>query len=219
MKCKHYYRFSANLSSNRLDEDSWEILRCADEISPFAIEKTIKDYEENCLSRNDYMMDAQTICDLVGHYSNIVSLGVGKGILEWHIKRIDNTITVDMTDYTQNALELLENVFISHDRLFRFDMLKDEYSLLKEYDYVLMYRISTEFSSEQWRNIFRLCYENKIKNIIFWPTEILTLKKALFTVIRNQILIMRGGYFADGYIHGRHLMIFGRAIIVAHCSI
>ncbi len=98
---------------------------------------------------------------------HLVSLGVGKGILEWHLKQLLPYLRTDCTDYTPEALKQLTKVFADHDRVYFFDMMKSDYSLLAEYDCCIMYRISTELDPSQWRTVFQNLYQKQIKNIIF----------------------------------------------------
>ena len=103
------------------------------------------------------------------------SVGVGKGILEYHIKDIMPTQYLCCTDYTLKALTELKKFFLQCDEFLPLDLSSD-ISVLNKYDIVLMYRISTEFSFREWRRVFKKLYKNGTKHIIFVPTEIATVK-------------------------------------------
>lgn len=51
-------------------------------------------------------------------------------------------------------------------------MIKGNYSLLKDCDYILLYRVSTEFDKKTWIEIFKNMYLGDIRKIIFVPTGI-----------------------------------------------
>lgn len=188
MKIKHYYAFEEKDSGQKhLDElnaSNWDILRTNKEASPFAIEREISDYERNCNSCLEYKEAAKIICKLLNDYQlkkRIVSLGCGKGIIEWHIKQLIPEVYMKCTDYTRESMKLLEKVFTSCNEFGIFDMLnKDNYKHLEQNDILLMYRVSTEFSIDQWKAIFDYLYqEGGTEYVIFVPTEILTLRIAI----------------------------------------
>lgn len=187
MKIKHYYSFDEKDSGKKeldeLNSSNWDMLRINKEASPFAIEREIGDYEKNCNSCLEYREAAEIICRLWNDYKlgkRLVSLGCGKGIEEWHIKRLMPELYVKCTDYTRESLKLLEKVFVACDEFGIFDMLEeDDYGSLEQDDTLLMYRVSTEFSIYQWKEIFDKLYRRGVKYVVFVPAEILTLRIAI----------------------------------------
>ena len=114
---------------------------------------------------------AKIMCEkLLKDCNSVASLGVGKGILEWHIKQINTSLKVDCADYTVNSINQLKKVFSLGDDFFVFDMLKDDWKSLNGYDCVILYRMSTEFDKKTWEIIFKKMYAAKINKIIFVPT-------------------------------------------------
>lgn len=187
MKIKHYYFFDEKDSDKKqfeeLNASNWDILRTNKRGGSFAVEREISDYERNCNSCLEYKEAAKIICKLLNDYGlkrRIVSLGCGKGIIEWHIKKLMPELYVKCTDYTSESLKLLEKVFIACDEFGIFDMLeKDDYKKLEQDDIMLMYRVSTEFSIYQWKAIFDKLHQRGIEYIVFVPAEILTLQIAI----------------------------------------
>lgn len=199
MGIKHYYAFgnkmSGTIKQNKLDRNAWENLRKNNK-SPkeFAIEKTRKDWIQNCLRQKDYRKTAQIICFIIKNnkWEKIVSLGIGKGILEYYIKKFLPETNMKCTDFTPESLQLLKNVFTECDRFSAFDMLNDNYNELENEDVVIINRLSTEFTKKQWKEIFEKLYLSNIHNILYIPTEILTLKMSLDEK-RNMIANMLQG--------------------------
>lgn len=197
MKCRHYYDFGEELRikyggrGTKLDQKCQEFVRSSSSLPAFAIEKTIEAYEDNCRQETGYLEMAKIIgCILkTSGMKHLVSLGVGKGILEWHLKQLLPYLRTDCTDYTPEALKQLTKVFADHDRVYFFDMMKSDYSLLAEYDCCIMYRISTELDPSQWRTVFQNLYQKQIKNIIFVPTELAgtgeMIKETMIHVLRR----------------------------------
>lgn len=173
---EHYYYFgdyfNEKLDGDTLNKNNWDILRKDIILSPFSIENTQEEYEKNCMKSELYIKAAKIICNEIGNDKKIVSCGIGKGILESNIKILNNTIKIDGTDYSPESINKLKKVCKYIDKLFVFDLNTDNYKILKEYDYVIFYRLSTEFDIENWKKIFRKLHEENIMNIIFVPTEL-----------------------------------------------
>jgi len=179
MKTKHYYYFGDDLQSkmesDHLDSRNWDIVRTTSESTLFSFESDIKAYEENCLRLSRYKRFAQEICSILVDIpcTKIISMGVGKGTLEWYIKKFHPEIFVECTDYANESISRLSKLFIDVDNAFVFDMLEDDYQIINNGSCIILYRVSTEFSYNEWCNIFEKFAEAKIQYIIFVPTELL----------------------------------------------
>ena len=163
MKIKHYYFFGdeiqKDLKSDKLNENNWDVLRIHGD-NAFSIENDIREYENNCQQAEEYKKRAETICDILkkNNVNKIVSLGVGKGILEWHIKKQMPNICMICTDYARAGVEQLKKVFLTCEEIQWCDMLETDYSVWNEAT-ILMYRVSTEFTEQEWKLIFNKMYE------------------------------------------------------------
>ena len=175
---KHYYYFGKSIQDkmdgNSLNEKNWEILRNNEADGSFYLEKTVEAYELNCMNAHSYEKMANIIVnefDRQNYKTNkVISLGAGKGVLEWHIKRIKPELQVECTDYTTDAIESLKRVFINLDAGYTFDMIDGDYQKLDRNSIFIMFRVSTEFNRDQWLRIFKKMYEAQIEHIIFVPT-------------------------------------------------
>lgn len=182
MKCKHYYYFGEEIQSKmikrNLDSNNWDLLRNDNSKSPFVIEKSIKDYINNCNRQQKYIEAADITNKFIrsNKIESIVSLGVGKGILEYHIKTRNPNLRLLLTDYASESINSLKKVFPENNTFGMFDILNGDYNELNEFQCVLLYRVSTEFDYKQWKNIFNNMFLAGIKHIIFIPTELLTIK-------------------------------------------
>lgn len=183
MKIRHYYFFGREKAMDTLSAENWDELRLDEKPGPFSIERNIDDYEKNCTLSVEYYEAAEAIVRLWDEYKlgkRLVSLGCGKGIVEWHIKKLMPELYIKCTDYATESLELLKKVFVECDEFKKFDMLStDDYKELRQDEALLMYRVSTEFSFEQWKEVFEKLYEGGVQNIIFVPTEVLNFSIAI----------------------------------------
>lgn len=198
MKTKHFYSFSEEvikkMKSHKLDMDGWEALRTDNQRGVFSIERTREDYVKSCESREEYREAAEKIKEIVNAHgwNRMISMGVGKGILEYHIKKLIPEMDIECADYTQSSLELLQQVLTECDDFRVFDMMRDDWSSLKEADAIILYRLSTEFTEDQWIEIFGKMYEAGIQYIIYVPTELLDFQILVKERIHNLINIVRG---------------------------
>ena len=195
MKIKHYYYFGKQLNSrisgDSLNKANWEELRNDGISGSFSIEKSVVDYERSCRNADEYAKLAKIITEELSSNAHLVSLGVGKGILEWHIKQINSKITIECTDYTVNSIELLKRVFINMDAAYVFDILNGDYEKFDKDSILLFFRVSTEFDFEQWKDIFNKMYISGIKNLIFVPTGVDNINSMIveeFRHIFNKVL-------------------------------
>ncbi len=200
MICKHYFYFGERLASklegNYLNEDNWELLRNDEEEGPFSIERTKEKYEENCKKAISYKEAANIIVNYLQEKDltkkTIVSLGSGKGVLEWHIKQINPQLTVSCTDYTKEAIAALKNVFPSVDEAYPFDILNDDYSKIGADSTIIIYRVSTEFNRQQWIDIMSKMYNSGIERIIYVPVRVETFLSMSLEKMRYIINVLRG---------------------------
>lgn len=162
MKIRHYYFFDREKAMDTLSAENWDKLRLDEKPGPFSIERNIDDYERNCTISVGYHEAAEAIVRLWDEYKlgkRLVSFGCGKGIVEWHIKKLMPELYIKCTDYATESLELLKKVFVECDEFKKFDMLStDDYKELRQDEALLMYRVSTEFSFEQWKEVFERLY-------------------------------------------------------------
>lgn len=195
MKIRHYYFFGdeiqGKLTEGVLNEDGWDLLRRHGD-NAFSIENDIRKYEKNCMQAVEYQESAFQICDILkkNNTNKVVSLGCGKGILEWHIKKQMPQIHMTCTDYASEGIEQLKRIFPTCDEILRSDMMGVDYSIWKGAT-LLMYRISTEFSKQEWQSIFYKMHEGGVERIIFVPTEVLTLRIAFNEMKRHFINRLR----------------------------
>lgn len=196
---KHYYFFGdemqKKMKGDSLNEENWDILRNDEVDGPFSIEKTIESYEANCKKSTSYEGVAKIIIqELEKRKSDrkIISLGIGKGILEWHLKNLKPSLRVECTDYTAEAIERLKTVFVSMDAGYTFDMLNGDYSSLGVDSILVMFRVSTEFDRDQWHGVFQKMYNAGIKNIIYVPAGLDTKKEMLKEKINHFRFVIRG---------------------------
>ena len=176
MIIEHYEVFKTQFDSSELNQKNWDILRTESGESAYAIEDSTKEYERNCKEAVSYEISSKYIADILKKQrcKHVVSLGEGKGILEWHLKKQMPDLYIECADYAESAIEKLKTVFVDGDDFHRFDMLKGDYQIFNKDAFFIMYRVSEEFCYSDWCKIFKKMKENGIKNILFIPDMLAT---------------------------------------------
>ena len=163
MIIEHYEVFKTQFDSSELNQKNWDILRTESGESAYAIEDSTKEYERNCKEAVSYEISSKYIADILKKQrcKHVVSLGVGKGILEWHLKKQMPELYIECTDYAESAIEKLKTVFVDGDDFHRFDMLKGDYQIFNKDAFFIMYRVSEEFCYSDWCKIFEGKWDKK----------------------------------------------------------
>lgn len=191
MPTRHYYVFDNSESLPSLDKSAWDSLRTGTDNHAFRFESSVEEYEANCARRTDCREVAEAIRDMLPtlgkEVSRLVSLGVGKGIVEWHLKRLVPELNLTCTDYAKAGVDNLRRYFHACDEVMPFDMLNSDYSTLGGSPVLLMNRVSTEFTPTEWQQIFRSCKAAGIKHILFIPTELASIRLKTMETLRHFI--------------------------------
>lgn len=176
MIIEHYEVFKTELHSGELNQENWDVLRTESKESAYAIEDSMEQYEQNCRNSVLYEISARSIADILKKYEckHIVTLGAGKGILEWHLKKQMPELYVECTDYAKSAIEKLKKVFVECDSLHSFDMLSGDYNAFANDAIFVFYRVSEEFNYTDWCAVFRKMRAEGVRRIIYIPDMIAT---------------------------------------------
>lgn len=212
MHVKYYYQFNDAINKrvvgNKLDKTNWDILREQTKDKRFGFEKTKEQYIRNAQKEKKYYESALLISKIlrVKKCQKVISLGVGKGILEYWIKELQPNIHVTCTDYAEGGIKTLKK-YSNCDEFYTFDMLNGNYRQFDTGDCLIMYRVSTEFSLKQWKNIFNRIYQSNVSTVIFVPTELANITdmvKGIKGHVRNLVLgnkdIMSGWLYSQSEI-------------------
>ena len=208
MPTKHYYVFNNSGPMSCLDKEAWDSLRTGTENPAFQFEQTLEEYEANCARRTDCREVAKTIRDAVlsidAEVSAVVSLGAGKGVVEWHLKKLLPLLPLVCTDYAESGVASLRRLFRTCDKVIVFDMLKGDYSVFGKDAVLLMNRVSTEFTPSEWRQIFKSCKSAGIKYILFIPTELASIRLKVMEFLHHMArkILWRHDSFC-GWLYGK----------------
>ena len=176
MIIEHYEAFRTGLGSEELNRENWDLLRTQSEESAYAIEKNKELYEQNCIRSVSYQISAEQILKILekNKCRHIVSMGVGKGILEWHLKKQMPELYTECTDYAAGAIEKLKTVFPACNAMRTFDIRSGDYSVFEKGVFFILYRVSEELCYEDWCRVFRKMAAQGVSDILFIPDMLAT---------------------------------------------
>lgn len=188
---KHYYTFGEAtnfLKDKKLDSlESWDVLRTSH--PHFSISENREEWLKACES--EIKKDGQDtgLIKRAGDVVNILerlklkslfSVGSGGAGLEYQIKKIKPELKLICSEYSRLNVDLLKKVFWECDSIMVFDIMSKDWSVaLKdcevERQLCLIYRIDVSFTDAQWRNIFQNMFNSGVQNILYIPTNFLTI--------------------------------------------
>lgn len=189
---KHYQVFgdsSSSLKNNSLNNvESWDALRkshphysIADSREKWleAVElKVVKDGQDGGL-----LQRAKDVSNLLNKekISSVFSAGVGGAGLEYQIKKQNPEIQISCSEYSEVSVGVLKKVFIESGEIILFDILKGDWQGIKDkyikdrQSVLLMYRLDAGFTDTEWEKIFEQIHKSGIENVIYIPTNLLTM--------------------------------------------
>ena len=131
---------------------SWDALRTQTD-GPFALAATPEELGRQANERLDIGARAELIDEWIRERSpmDLVSYGVGGGVLECWLERLSPDRSMALTEYAPQTLERLRQLFPNRE-VFRHDLLVDP---PLDAGLHLFHRIDTELSNRQWRAVLK----------------------------------------------------------------
>ena len=191
---RHYQIFgdeADKLKDGKLDSpESWDVLR---KLNPqFSVLQSREEWIK--ASEGKFKKDGQDgglvtrasdIISLLNNKKvyNIFSVGCGGAGLEYQIKKQKPEIKLFCSEYAEENVSLLKNVFLEADLITQFDILNGNWNLYKDFfgqeGVCIIYRVDASFDDETWRKIFEKLYSSKVTNVLFIPSPPLTIRSLI----------------------------------------
>lgn len=200
---KHYYHFNKAINRDNvlICQDGWDSVRLDSEDTPFSIPHSAEAYEAKLIKA--YTVEANEICDVINknNFHTIFSIGCGCGFLEANIKKKMPEIYVACSDFNPKSVNQLKSVMTYYDELNTFDITKDQFPF-KDNQLYLLFRIDTELSDQEWKQVFNRMAEEGVETILIVATELLTLQRFIKESIKGALRNIKGYTFC-GYIRSK----------------
>lgn len=212
----HYYAFGGiiNLLKDKKNDsmESWEALRVGH--PHFSISENREEWLRACELKikkdgqdSNLIKRAQDIVKILDSLKieTVFSVGVGGGALEYQIKKIKPQLKLICSEYTKLNVDLLKKVFLECDSIVLFDVTNKDWSaalqnVKAKYQLCLINRVDTSLTDVQWKDIFKNLFDSGIQNVLYIPTNFLTIWSFFIRMSRrfyqkiNHQLISFAGY-------------------------
>lgn len=206
-----FHEFTEELKDKELcSAESWDLIRAK---HPHFIIPATRDAWLGSLSDLKDGQDAslqaraREIADLARrrNITRIHSVGVGSAGLEYFIKKCEPSLRMTVSDYNPAGVERLQQVFTECDCITRFDMMQPDWRSMggggASDALVLMFRLEPHFTNWQWRSIFKNMAQSCVRNVLFIPHNIMTVRSYYQLIIRILRARLSGHALAfTGYI-------------------
>lgn len=207
LKYYHYFGSSGKeLGENLNTSGSWDVLRTKEGVEgDFYISDDRRAWQNIALNNNMLKVQAADIVNVISpEFNSIHSFGVGAAHLEFLIKRKCPSLAMKCSDFTPHGIERLKKVFVEAEEITIFDMLKGDWPTMDAGHICLLYRVDTVFDDSQWREVLRKMNAAGIKNILFIPSDVLTVRKILYQLFKYVVFRgFRREMIFSGYLRTR----------------
>lgn len=192
------------------DPAAWDKLRTNEEesLAPFALPVERSIWQKQCESDSLLSCHAQAIVNIVVPcFQRVNSYGVGRGCLEYLIKKTLPGIFIQCSDSARETVTRLKRFFFEADEIISLNLLEDKLENDGPQCLYLFYRLDTEFTDGQWKTIFSRLSKAGIDHVLFFPAVYLDLKKILKQQCKYFIcwLLNRKMIFS-GYLRTEHAL-------------
>lgn len=204
LKYYHYFNDSEKeLGGNLNTPGSWDVLRTKEGVQgAYYIPEDRGAWQKICLSNESLKLKARDIVRLIGSKFNaIYSFGVGAAYLEFLIKKEDSSLQLKCSDFASEGVRRLKKVFVEADEVFSFDMIDGDWSVIDSQGICFFYRVDTVFDDDQWKTVFGKMRSAGIKDILFIPCGMISLRRILYQQVKYAVFKLLGRKMTfSGYI-------------------
>jgi len=205
---KHYYPFSAATGlqgGSLLSADAWDRVRLGEtalgENPAFGLPSERNEWLRLCRQNSSAAESAAAIAEIIRRedYRTVISVGVGRACVEFHLKSLLPAVRLVCTEYAPRVVERLRAMFTECDRIEHWDLLAADWTQVEPQTLVLLNRVDTELDDSQWAMVFGRLYLGGIRDVLVIATGFVTFKMVLMelalrirSVLRREPLTFAG---------------------------
>lgn len=179
---RHYYEFkgSRGLAGGSLQSpEAWDELRsdrALESSAAFYMPETREEWVALAEQTLPLKAQARALAGLVGarRYAAVVSCGVGRGFLEYHLKSLLPQLPLTCTEYSPQVVARLRKVFPECDRIECHDFTRPGWPPVDDRTLFLLNRVDTELSDAQWPGVFANLAAENVRHVLVVATAFLT---------------------------------------------
>jgi hypothetical protein len=200
----HRYPFTRDLNfagGALASPDAWDRLRGSD--PDFGFGGSRDEWIRRARSFPSLERQATQIVTLLRQWgvTRMVSVGVGTAVLEFHVQTQYPELMLRCGDYAPSSLDILRRCFTECRSIEVMDLRDPRWISDPEHEVVLLNRVDTELTDDDWRRVFTHLRRQGVARILWIPCGLLTAKallRELQTVVRAVLgrrPLTKAGYF------------------------
>ncbi len=187
--------------------DDWDVVRKADPAFGFTQDRETWRLAAESSAELGARADAMSAVLRRWGATRAVSVGVGTGMLEYLLLRRTPDLELRCGDFAEKSLQELRSRFVECPSIERMDLTDPEWCR-DAAEVVILNRVDTELSGDEWRSVFAKLHDRGSLRVIWIPAGLLT-PAALFREAQTMIVGMLRGMSVSqaGYLRNRAAMI------------
>jgi hypothetical protein len=204
---RHYYDFkgSRSLAGGSLQSaQAWDELRSdqgLEQSAAFYMPENREEWVQSTRQATEIAAQAESLASLVTRegFSSLVSCGVGRAFLEYHLKQLLPRLALTCTEFSPQVAARLRRVFPECDRIECHDFTRAGWPPPGDHTLYLLNRVDTELADEQWPGVFANLAAENVQHVLVVATTFLTprvfaseLKRHVLSRVRRQPLTFAG---------------------------
>jgi hypothetical protein len=200
----HWYPFAPELAlpaGALASPDAWDRLRGQD--PNFGFGSSRDEWIRRARAFPSLARQATQIVTLLRDWAatRMVSVGVGTAVLEYHIQTQAPELALRCGDFAPASLDVLRRCFTECRSIEAMDLRKVDWVTDPDGEVVLLNRVDTELTDDEWRRVFADLRRQGVRRIVFIPCGLLSpraLARELQTIVLSRLRrrpLTKAGYF------------------------
>ncbi len=179
---RHYYDFKGSRSlggSSLQSAQAWDELRSdqgLEQSAAFYMPDSRDEWVQRARQAAEIDAQARSLASLITGegFSSIVSGGVGRAFLEYHLKQLLPELTLTCTEYSPQVVARLRRVFTECDRIECHDFTSAGWPPPSDRTLYLLNRVDAELANEQWPRVFANLAAEDVRHVLVVASAFLT---------------------------------------------
>lgn len=209
---RHYYDFkgSRSLGGGSLQSaQAWDELRSdqgLEHAADFYMPESREEWAQLARQAAGINAQAHALAGFITreNFSSLVSCGVGRAFLEFHVKQVLPGLKLTCTEYSPQVVARLRRVFPECDRIECHDFTRAGWPPPGDRTLYLLNRVDTELDDRQWPTVFANLAAENVRHVLVVATAFLT-PRVLASELKRHVLsrLCRRPLTFAGYVRTR----------------
>ena len=209
---RHYYDFKGSRSlggGSMQSAQAWDELRSdrgLEQSADFYMPAERKAWVQLARQTAGVKNQAHSLAGLITRegFTSLVSCGVGRAILEYHLKLLLPSLALTCTEYSPEVVARLRQVFPECERIECHDFTRASWPPPSNRTLYLLNRVDTELADEEWPGVFANLAAEDVRHVLVVATAFLT-PRVLASELKRHVLslVFRRQLTFAGYVRSK----------------